>query len=855
MIESFGKIKRSDLVNAQVPSFIDEDHPTFVAFLEAYYEFLSQKSWVPSEQFIDYIDADKAPQEFIDHFWEEVRSIPTNVAADRRLLTKHIRDLYESKGSAKSIELLFRILYNEDVTVYEPKQDVLKPSDGKWIETDIIRTKVPIDIQASSLIGKKLYQYGENGAELCNFIVANVILLNSYSEFLYVEIVPTSVNGRVYSGYQLKNATKTISLEIVPSFGIDSYFHRGSLYSAGEIFYSGENPVYIKDIGSGPVDGVFLINGGSGYAVGDYLTVDESGTGGMGVSIRVEEIGPGGAAKKLRLVSGGLGYETMPNVTGNGSGVFVPWSLTSGRILNLTVKEAVSDNTPVNFITRAIVNRSSDQFVFGEVLEYTGNTVTLEDGLAILDEGGQIFASEDQPSGTPGAIGTVDSFDANLSSLYIKDNYGSGVILSEDDGQLLLEDGRVFSNEFITLDLDRYQIRGRTSGTVAEIIYVDPVVISTKLSPIFRQSAKYKNEDGFVASPAKRIQDSYYYQDYSYVIKSSYSFQNYKNILYKLIHPAGLLAFGQVEINTFVQNTFNRIKYAFGELTLKIQTQVASKWKPSNQAPSMAIKTDVGVVSGPTWSWIEKYKGILGNQYSSATYGSDDLPGSAQAYYQAIDAQTADPFVFGNTPASFLSSYSLEDLMQYADDFSSTKTLILDGSFKLDGTQDLDGVNNIIDTTVQTGKFRAKRNRRIVWQLDAEIKKVPLNPTDDIAFTTDSLFYTLYSAQSESPRLTDSASGASTFNRFVDEVLTTTEVGPGASKTSLGQVNEILSTSDVLASSFSSVGPVSKAAASEAIANLGLDAPKDKTGVTETLTFVLSSSSSINSSPINSSSL
>jgi hypothetical protein len=44
----------------------------------------------------------------------------------------------------------------------------------------------------------------------------------------------------------------------------------------------------------------------------------------------------------------------------------------------------------------------------------------------------------------------------------------------------------------------------------------------------------------------KIIQDSYYYQDYSYVIKSGLAFQTYSDTLKAIIHPAGLQSFGEI---------------------------------------------------------------------------------------------------------------------------------------------------------------------------------------------------------------------------------------------------------------------------------------------------------------------
>ena len=40
--------KISNLVSTQLPGFVREDHPNFVAFLEAYYEYLEQSNTVPA---------------------------------------------------------------------------------------------------------------------------------------------------------------------------------------------------------------------------------------------------------------------------------------------------------------------------------------------------------------------------------------------------------------------------------------------------------------------------------------------------------------------------------------------------------------------------------------------------------------------------------------------------------------------------------------------------------------------------------------------------------------------------------------------------------------------------------------
>ena len=61
--------------------------------------------------------------------------------------------------------------------------------------------------------------------------------------------------------------------------------------------------------------------------------------------------------------------------------------------------------------------------------------------------------------------------------------------------------------------------------------------------------------DGFLNSD-KYIQDSYYYQDYSYEIKAALTLDKYKDILKDTFHAAGTELFGKFVLNTIVDDQF-----------------------------------------------------------------------------------------------------------------------------------------------------------------------------------------------------------------------------------------------------------------------------------------------------------
>ena len=152
---SLVKAKVSSVVSRQLPEFVREDHAQFVSFLEAYYEFMQQyeKRDLESTR-----DIDTTLDSFVQYFRNELLSqIPQNILSDKRYLAKQIQEVYRSKGTIKSYEFLFRILFNETPELYFPKNDMLRVSDGKWDQKSIIRT-TEVSGDAFNLVGQTIRQ-------------------------------------------------------------------------------------------------------------------------------------------------------------------------------------------------------------------------------------------------------------------------------------------------------------------------------------------------------------------------------------------------------------------------------------------------------------------------------------------------------------------------------------------------------------------------------------------------------------------------------------------------------------------------------------------------------------------------
>jgi hypothetical protein len=125
----------SVIVEDQLPEFIRADHPTFVNLLKKYYEYLELdgKTVNVGKQLYDYMDIDTTRQDLIRYFKSKIiPNFPEESELSTEKVIKAAREFYSKKGTPDSFKFLFRTLYNQEVDVYFPKQDILRASDGKW---------------------------------------------------------------------------------------------------------------------------------------------------------------------------------------------------------------------------------------------------------------------------------------------------------------------------------------------------------------------------------------------------------------------------------------------------------------------------------------------------------------------------------------------------------------------------------------------------------------------------------------------------------------------------------------------------------------------------------------------------
>ena len=152
----------SSIISHRLPEFIQTNNPTMVAFVQAYYEWLEQQSkegYVRTPMALNNSnDVDQTLDQFVEmfkneyllNFHESFAITDDGNTVNVRQLIKNIKEFYRNKGTEKTYEFLFRILYDAAVEFYYPARDILRLSDGKWIEKsrqlDQLRHKIEANL-------------------------------------------------------------------------------------------------------------------------------------------------------------------------------------------------------------------------------------------------------------------------------------------------------------------------------------------------------------------------------------------------------------------------------------------------------------------------------------------------------------------------------------------------------------------------------------------------------------------------------------------------------------------------------------------------------------------------------------
>ena len=299
--------KISHLIESQMPFFVRNDHPQFMAFIKVWLEYNEQSDSTLSEGKVlerfkslpDYFDIDSTHEELEKKFFGWfLEAFPPSTVADRVIILKSAKDFLRARGTEKSVIFLLRaVLGINDIEVYYPKLDVLRVSDGNWYIQKTLRVgDITIDgVSNTSLAGLALLDEQSIVGRTSN---ASAIIENT---------------DRYYDSGVLVD-------ELTLSAAVGSFTSSEQIIA--NVIIGQTTSEIVANVFGGRIAATGILDGGSGYSIGDEIIVaDASGTGAI---IQISDISVGNVST-IVVEDGGSGFRAETNsdvliVGGGGSG-------------------------------------------------------------------------------------------------------------------------------------------------------------------------------------------------------------------------------------------------------------------------------------------------------------------------------------------------------------------------------------------------------------------------------------------------------------------------------------------------------------------------------------------------------
>lgn len=259
----------SPLVESQFPALYQEEGPLFILFVKEYFKWMEESGNTTKQarSLFTYRDIDQTVDEYLIHFKEKyLKGVDFNTVVSKRKLIKAALDLFRSKGTDRSIDLLFKLAYGTKIEIYTPGDDILKPSDGTWVVPRYL--EVTRSTKTVSMVGKQITGSKSGATAFVEYVITRnvfdkiidvMFLSNLVGDFATDDIITT--DGIVEGAPKVIGSLNTLDLTLT-----------GQGFEVGEIV----NIVSARGVeGKARVTGTIaetglvsftIINGGWGYS-------------------------------------------------------------------------------------------------------------------------------------------------------------------------------------------------------------------------------------------------------------------------------------------------------------------------------------------------------------------------------------------------------------------------------------------------------------------------------------------------------------------------------------------------------------------------------------------------------------
>ena len=336
----------------------------------------------------------------------------------------------------------------------------------------------------------------------------------------------------------------------------------------------------------GAISDIAVIDGGEGYK---KLPKVEGITHTLLDDLKTEVTLVGGSISSVKVTNGGSRYSSSTKLfisTSTGSGAKLTPAIVGGKIITIAIDAPGDGYLP----TDKIIAVDTDAKIFAE-----GSNVGKIKSIRFNDNGTQ-FNPDRTLSKT--LIFNKKVIIKNISN---SDGYKLAEVVTTTSGfEATVEKIELIGNDIFILDLKVKTgelkvddvLTGQINQRTSTVSYVTNPDIVGEVDAYVGKVGFFDSDLGKISASSQKITDSNYFQDFSYVIRSTRSLSDYKQYVDETTHPLGFKLFGEVAIENDVDtnDTVSGAEFSIGLAVDPHQNEVVIQLPPINVESDIVYK-------------------------------------------------------------------------------------------------------------------------------------------------------------------------------------------------------------------------------------------------------------------------
>ena len=358
-----------------------------------------------------------------------------------------------------------------------------------------------------------------------------------------------SIHVELETGTITGGGSGDLLFETIGSNTTSKFLHSSSLMNDTDIRIELENEVghllSQEDEGTQTSERFYIVNQDSepersaGMEIEDHVVLEnETQNDGLHIGDKIVQQNATGSGDitDIRMIASGSGYTTLPTATIDGERFIGLETTTSSEVSDFSRIQFENGGRVVNESSFAVLNVTGGTVIpFGDDIGRATSFNIIEHGIDFTSAPTLAFPHYAVLKTVSGTISADETFTSNISG-------ATGTVI---DFTAPLLKYTATTSELV--EGDTITTSGSQTAVVAK---ADALTGVSTINAGITTAGGYVNQDGHISEGSKKIQDSLYYQDFSYVIKVAQSINNWRDAIKRAVHPTGFYVTGEVNIQT-----------------------------------------------------------------------------------------------------------------------------------------------------------------------------------------------------------------------------------------------------------------------------------------------------------------